>query len=171
MFFLESPRSLNLQPSAVTRELSTYDANGTLHKTGIIVKFMIARYASSCSAAAMQADEAVTQGKDAHAQMTSTSRALVPLMQGAFEVSTTIMSNIPTITSNWAPLLEKIKLFTEIVDKISEVRCKIDQLAISMTIALSCRYIHTLRWRGAYCLLHIKYVFHKLERPGILKTR
>jgi hypothetical protein len=77
----------------------------------------------------MQVDEAVAQGKDALAQMTSTSRALVPLMHNAFEVSTTIMTNIPLITSNWAPLLEKIKLFTEIVDKISEVRYRINQLA------------------------------------------
>jgi hypothetical protein len=130
MFFLELHRSLNLRPSAVTHELSTYDANGTQHKTGILVKFTIARYASSCSAAQMQVNEAVAQGKDSFAQMTSTSRALVPLMQGAFEVSTTIMNSIPSITSNWAPLLEKIKLFTEIVDKISEVWYRIDRLAI-----------------------------------------
>ena len=72
-------------------------------------------------AADLNMKEAVAQGKGAVDRM-----KLAPLsvgqIQGAVDTSATVIGNIKSMSNTWGPLLQKIKLFTELVDGIAKVR-------------------------------------------------
>jgi hypothetical protein len=65
-------------------------------------------------------EEAVTQGKQALENMASTPSS-VERVQKAVDASETVTDGVTSIVNTWGPLLDKLKIFTEIVDKISEV--------------------------------------------------
>jgi len=66
-------------------------------------------------------EEAFPQGGEASEGITS-----APLLaQGAataFDVSTAVVADIQSTLTTWSSLLEKVKLFTDLVDKVAEVR-------------------------------------------------
>jgi hypothetical protein len=62
-------------------------------------------------------DEAVGQAKPAYDQMVSSPSVLVDAVG--------VADDLFEKTAAWEPLLEKIKLYTEIVDKITEVYSKL----------------------------------------------
>ena len=65
-------------------------------------------------------EEAVAQGKDAINRMKQIPSASEQV-QGAVDISATVINDTQSVSDNWGPLLQKIKLFTELVDAISEV--------------------------------------------------
>ena len=111
----------------MTRELCRYDANGTPRKTNIVAKFTIIPHTTFASTANMQMGEAVAQGNDAFAHMASPQSSLEP--QQVVGISTIMVTTPRSIASAWGPFLDKIKVFTEIVDKISEVQYRTDQFS------------------------------------------
>ena len=97
--------------SVVTRELCKFDAaNGNPCKTQTIIEFMIAAVPKASDAGVLNMEEAITQQRDILDSM-----ILAPLSV------TPIQETIDT-SATWGPLLQKIKLFSELVDSIAEVR-------------------------------------------------
>ena len=66
--------------------------------------------------------QAVVQGKDALDHMKSAPSSVVEPIQGAIDTSTTVANSVKSVSDTWGPLLQKIKLFTELVDGIAKVR-------------------------------------------------
>jgi hypothetical protein len=65
-------------------------------------------------------DEVVGQAKEAYKQHIGPS----PSTEAAASTRDVVVDAIPSVTdvlTAWEPLLEKVKLFTEIMDKIAEV--------------------------------------------------
>ena len=118
--FLRKTLLLNLGPPTVTRELCRYDANGTPRKTNIVTKFTMIPHTTLASTTSMQMGEAVAQGNDTFAQMSSAPSSLEPRVS--------MVTSPQSVTSAWGPFLDKIKVFTEIVDKISEVQYRTDRI-------------------------------------------
>ena len=72
-------------------------------------------------AAGLNMKEAVAQGKGAVDQM-KLAPSSVGQIQGAVDTSATVISKVKSMSNTWGPLLQKIKLFTELVDGIAKVR-------------------------------------------------
>jgi hypothetical protein len=72
-------------------------------------------------AAGLNMGEAVAQGKDVLDRMKLMS-SMFQRIRGAADVSGTVTNNIKPLSAVWGPLLQKIKIFTELVDEIAEVR-------------------------------------------------
>jgi len=104
----------------ITRELFDHDG----HKTTSMLEFTIMSITEASDAADLNMGEAVAQGKDVLDRM-----KLMPSMfqriRGATDVSGTVTNNIKPLSAVWGPLLQKIKIFTELVDEIAEVRKQI----------------------------------------------
>jgi len=104
---------------AISRYLFKYDDHGNQTRTQTIVEFTISK--ASKAAAGLNMKQAVVQGKDALDHMKSAPSSVVEPIQGATDASTTVTNNIKSVSDTWGPLLQKIKLFSELVDKIAEV--------------------------------------------------
>jgi hypothetical protein len=105
----------------ITRELSKYDAHGNQRKTKSIVEFTIVTISKATDAAGLNMEEAFTQWRDPFQNMKpipSSSQRI----QAAVDISTVTNNNIKSLSDVWDPLLQKIKLFSELVDAIAEVR-------------------------------------------------
>jgi hypothetical protein len=63
---------------------------------------------------------AVIQGRQALENMTSAPSS-VERVQNVIDASKAVNDNINSIVKTWDPLLDKLKIFTEIVNKIAEV--------------------------------------------------
>jgi len=97
--------------SAVTRELYKFDAtHGNPCKTQTIIEFTIAAVPQSSDAGVLNMEEAITQQRDVLDSMIPGPSSVKPI-QETVDTSAT-----------WGPLLQKIKLFSELVDSIAEVR-------------------------------------------------
>jgi hypothetical protein len=108
-------------------------------------------------------EEAVAQGKDALVHMKLAPSSFEPI-QGAVDTSVAVVANIKSLTTTWGPLLQKVKLFTELVDGIAHVSGRTDELSAvsdSRGDRIS-RSTHTLIWRGTSSLLYIRFVLHTL---------
>jgi hypothetical protein len=66
-------------------------------------------------------EEAVTQQKNVFDSMMPAPSSIKPI-QEAGDTSATGLNNIQSVSATWGPLLQKIKLFSELVDSIAEVR-------------------------------------------------
>jgi hypothetical protein len=75
--------------------------------------FTISSFATSVEATTVRMDESVSQAKAAFEQIVSLPSALV----GAVGM----VDDVAAKAAAWEPLIEKIKLCTEIVDKVAEV--------------------------------------------------
>jgi len=99
-------------------------------------------------------EEAVAQGKDALVDMKLPPSSFEPV-QGAIDTSVAVVTNIKSLTTAWGPYLQKLKLFTKLVDGIAHVSGRTDELSAvsdSRGHRMS-RSTHTLIWRGASSLL------------------
>lgn len=65
-------------------------------------------------------EEAVAQGKDALIHMMVAPSSLKPI-QGTGNTSVAIVTNINSLSNTWGLLLQKVKLFSELVDGIAHV--------------------------------------------------
>ena len=71
---------------------------------------------------------AVAQAKDALVRMKLAPSSIGP-MQDVVNTSVAVAVNIKSLTTTWGPLLEKVKLFTELVDGIARVSGQTDELS------------------------------------------
>ena len=105
----------------IVRELIKYDAHGNQHKIQSIVEFTIVTISQGTDTAGLNMGEAFAQGRDAVYDMKP-----IPLssqrIQAAVDISAVTNNNIKSMSDVWDPLLQKIKLFSELVDAIAEVR-------------------------------------------------
>jgi hypothetical protein len=77
--------------------------------------------ASDADAAVLNMKDAIAEGKNA-LDLIDPAPSLLGPIQGAVDVSATVISNTKSMSNTWAPLLQKIKLFNELVGVIAEVR-------------------------------------------------
>jgi hypothetical protein len=101
----------------ISRKLYGCDKNGNLRELPTVVEFTIVSIAGSVDSSNTQMDEAVSQGNvkfDQIKPLPSSFGHATGLIDDAY--------NIEPISVTWGPFLQKVELFTGIVDKISEVR-------------------------------------------------
>ena len=82
---------------------------------------------SASDSARLNMEEAVSQGKDALVHMKLAPSSFEPI-QGAVDTSAAGVTNIKSLSTAWGPLLQKVKLFSELVDGIAHVSVRVDQL-------------------------------------------
>ena len=99
----------------ITRELHKDDDHGKRCKLQSAIEFTIVAISNAFDAAGLNIDKAVARGKDALDHMVSTPSAI----QEATDVLINDSKSVPNI---WELLLQKVRLFTELVDAAAEVR-------------------------------------------------
>jgi hypothetical protein len=104
--------------TVVTRHKN--DARGNSQEVATIIEFTISSFATLDEATTARMGEAVGQAKTAYEQIVSPPSVLVGVVGVADDVTPTV-DDILTNAVAWEPLLDKIKLCTEIMDKITEV--------------------------------------------------
>jgi len=125
IFMLQlNPFANNHSFLAITRELCT---PGNRRKTGIIIEFTITITSKASDAAELNMEEAVAQGKNALVNMKLAPSSLEPI-QDAVDTSVVVVANIKSLSTTWSPLLDKVKLFTKLVDGIARVSGFADEL-------------------------------------------
>ena len=92
-------------------------------------------------------EEAVAQGKGTLVHVSPAPSSFEPI-QGAIDTSVAVVANIKSLTTTWEPFLQKLKLFTKLVDGVAHVSGRTDELSAMIHQVIS-RFIHTLIWRGA----------------------
>jgi hypothetical protein len=122
--FMLNPFVNNHSFLAITRELCN---PGNRRKTGIIIEFTITTTSKASDAAELNMEEAVAQGKNALVNMKLAPSSLEPI-QDAVDTSVAVVANIKFLSTTWSPLLDKVKLFTELVDGIAQVSGCADEL-------------------------------------------
>jgi hypothetical protein len=85
-----------------------------------VIEFTTSSFATSDEATRARMGEAVDQANTAYERIVSPPSVLGNAVDGADDVPPTV-NDVLTKAVAWEPLLEKIKLCTEIVDKITEV--------------------------------------------------
>ena len=105
---------------AITRELCKFDSGGNQRKTQIAIEFTIAAASKASDVAGLNMEEAVARGKDALVHMNLAPSPFEPI-QGTVDTSVAGVANIKSLTTTWEPFLEKLKLFTKLVDGIAHV--------------------------------------------------
>jgi hypothetical protein len=81
----------------------------------------IVAISNESAAVELNIEEAVAQGTNALDRMRLVQSLVAPI-QGAADTSATVIHNIRSTSDTWGPFLPKIKLFSEIVDVIAQVR-------------------------------------------------
>jgi hypothetical protein len=103
-------------PIVVTRNLRKNDKKGNIQEVPTAIEFTISLFGTSVEATITWANEAVSQAKEAYDH-------IVP-SPSAYDAVGEAVDAIPSVNdalAAWEPLLEKLKLCTEIVEKIAEV--------------------------------------------------
>jgi hypothetical protein len=107
-------------PIVVTRNLCKIDKREYSQEVPTVIKFTISSVTTSDEATSAQMDEAVSQAKEAYEHIAPSPPA-VASASDAVGVAVDAIPSVNVAFTTWEPLLEKVKLFTEIVDKIAEV--------------------------------------------------
>ncbi|KIM75623.1 hypothetical protein PILCRDRAFT_668521 [Piloderma croceum F 1598] len=102
----------------VTREICKFDALGNPCKTQTIIELMIVAVPNASDAGVLNMEEAITQQNNVLDSMMPVPSSI----QETVDTSATGINNIQSVSATWAPLLQKIKLFSELVDSVAEVR-------------------------------------------------
>jgi hypothetical protein len=106
-----------LLPIAVTRNLHKYDSKGVAHEISTVIEFTISTFSSAEDSTKSRMQDALGDGKAAFNRMIS-----APLtLKDPEDLSSTSTDCVEPIVCAWEPLIEKIQLCTQIVDKFSEV--------------------------------------------------
>jgi hypothetical protein len=106
--------------------------------------------------------KAVSQAKEAYEHIVPSSSACDAV--GIAVDSVASVDDVFTRAVAWEPLLERIKLFMEIVDKIVEVYLQIYKSTfcpIPLTYVRFHRFILMRRWRGQSYPQHTWYIYHR----------
>ena len=108
-------------------------------------------------------EEAVPQAKDEYVHMMQAPSSLEPI-QGAVDTSVALVTNVKSLANTWGPLLQKVKLFSELVDGFAKVSGRVDELCgLWFRSEQTSRFTHTLIWHGASSLLFIRRVLPMLH--------
>jgi hypothetical protein len=110
----------NHEHRVVTRKFGKFNAHKDIHKTLISVEFLIVAINTPTSAASMNMDQALKQGKDTF-NMMQTAPSSLGRIQEANDISAAVLGNVKSVAGTWDPFIEKLKIFTDIMDKISGV--------------------------------------------------
>jgi hypothetical protein len=107
-----------LNTAVVSRKLCKSDKAGTTHEVQAVLEFAISSFTSSDEAREVQLIEAV----DGVTGVNMNPAPSLLIGAGEFIDGVTSATNtiIPVATA-WGPLLDKVELFTKIMDKASEV--------------------------------------------------
>jgi hypothetical protein len=97
----------------VIRNLHKIDARGDSQELSTVIEFTISSFTTLDEATTAWMDESVDQAKAAYEEIVSPPSVLPDAVD--------VAGDVLTKATAWEPLLEKIKLCTEIVDKIAEV--------------------------------------------------
>jgi hypothetical protein len=127
LFSCWTPFTNNHIPLAITRELCKFDSRGNQRKTQIVIEFTIAATSKASDSTGLNVEEAVAQGKDALLHMAPAPSLFGPI-QGAVDPSVAVATNISSLLTTWDPLLQKVTLFTKLVDRIAQVSVRADDL-------------------------------------------
>jgi hypothetical protein len=109
-----------LNTAVVPRKLCKSDSAGKTHEVQAVLEFAISFFTSSDEAWEDQLIEAVGGVTGVGDNMNLAPSLLIGAGDFIDGVTSTTNTIIP-VTAAWGPLLDKVKLFTEIVDKASEV--------------------------------------------------
>jgi hypothetical protein len=101
----------------VTCNLVKDDARGNTYELPSVIEFTISSF-STDEATGPEMEEAVLQAMTAFEHIVPSPRVDTADMAGSVILP---LNDVLTKTALWEPLLEKVKLCTEIVDKIAEV--------------------------------------------------
>ena len=117
----------NKPPLAITRDLCEYDAHGNQRKTQTIVEFIIVATSKASDTAELNMEAALTQGNYELDHMQLIHSSFEPI-QGVVGTTAAVINDIKSFSGSdtWSPLLQKIRLFSELVDTIAEVRYRMD---------------------------------------------
>ena len=120
--------------SVITRELCKYAAHGSPYNTGNIIEFSVAAVSKHSMKEAVAREAADTPG--------------------------IVINDIDTVSDVWDSLLQKVQLFSELVDAITKARLSSDAVRGHWPRRnLFARFTHTLIWRGISSLPHTRHVF------------
>jgi hypothetical protein len=106
-------------PIVATRNLCKIDKRGNSQELPTVAKFTISSFKMSDEATSVQLDRVVSQAKEAYEHIVPLPSAMASACDAVGVAADTIPSVNDTLTT-WEPLLDKVKLVTEIVDKIAE---------------------------------------------------
>ena len=115
------PTFANHLLSVISRELHKYDSYANQRSTQVVIEFNIVAISQAADAARLNIGEAVAGGKEALGRMRPAPSPLEPI-QGVTNASANVINNIKSVSNSWDPFLQKVKLFTELVDTIADVR-------------------------------------------------
>jgi hypothetical protein len=88
----------------------------------------------------------------------------------AVSASNSIVDTMMSTAATWDPLIQRLKIFTEIVDRISEVRCPAALPPVVLNICL-CRFIRMQKWLGVSYPQHTRYGLSVLSFQLLLATQ
>jgi hypothetical protein len=100
--------------------------------------------------------DGVTRATAAYEQMVVAPSSLAHI-DDTISASTTVAENMASKAAPWDPLIQRLKVFTEIVDGISEVWCS---ATLTPTVVLNtclCRSIRMQKWLGVSYPQHTGY--------------
>lgn len=107
---------------AITRGLCKFDRHGNICKTKATVEFSIEVTTKATNAANMNMNQALAQEKHAVELMKSApSLPVLGDLQVAEDTLNTVIDDTVSLTGSWGPFIEKVKMFTEMMDKVAEV--------------------------------------------------
>lgn len=117
--------ALTCHISAVSGKLRKYESSGASRESQTSIKFNLESMAKSAEVGELEMDDALMEGKKAMKGFVPMPRA-VGMVQGAvdtYQSTTYVASSFPImpVLSAWEPFLEKVELFTNMVDGIAEV--------------------------------------------------
>ena len=72
-------------------------------------------------------EDAVAQGNNAFLHMNQAPSLFGPI-QGAVDTSVAVATSIESLSATWGPLLQKVTLFVQLVDRIAQVSVRADDL-------------------------------------------
>lgn len=107
--------------SVVTRELCKFNGLGNSYKTQTIIELTIMAIPEASDAGVLNIKEAITQQKDVLDNVIPAPSSINQIRE-AVDTSAAGLTNIRSVSAHWGPLLQKIRLFSELVDSITEVR-------------------------------------------------
>jgi hypothetical protein len=148
--------------SAITREVCKYDPRGNYRKTHTAVQFTIRAISEASNTAKLNTEHTIVQGNVVVDDMTPKPSSVEPI-QGDIDTSAALINDFKSLSDAWGPLLQKIKLFSALVDSIAEVRDRADSLDSIGSRRDLIRFTLTRRWRGTSSPLHTRHVLCMLQ--------
>jgi hypothetical protein len=121
-----------------------------------MLEFTITSFASSDAARQEQLHEAV--GEANNDVNMDPAPALINEARDVVDRANLITNTINPIATAWGPLLDKVKWFSNLVDKVSEVWFKISWSSHAHGL-LDSRFIRMRTWHVPSCLLRIRYIY------------